>query len=79
MDITANYPTNKHQPPKPMTAKANTASIIRADMRRVNALLDHAYEFRQRLRDDLAFVESRIDALNLEKADLLEKFNRLEK
>lgn len=62
-----------------MTAKANTASIIRADMRRINALLDHAKEFRQRLRDDLAFVESRIDALNLEKADLLEKFNQLEK
>lgn len=62
-----------------MTAKENTAAIIRAEMRRVNALLDHAHEFRQRLRDDSAFVESRIDALNLERADLLEKFNQLEK
>ncbi len=62
-----------------MTAKENTAAIIRADMRRVDALLEHANEFRQRLRDDLAFVESRIDALNLEKSDLMEKFNQLEK
>lgn len=62
-----------------MTAEENTEAIIRADMRRVNALLDHANEFRQRLRDDLAFVESKIKALNLEKADLMEKFNQLEK
>lgn len=62
-----------------MNAEENTAAIIRAEMRRVNALLDNANEFRQRLRNDLDFVEYKIKALNLEKADLLEKFYKLEK